>query len=156
MTYVETRKTCLIYSPGGHYTELSKALDGITFSDCYHVTFPLGDADHYDDTQAPRFYLTHPRRNPFRLLRNALESWRLLKRERPALILSTGADVAAATLILGKMFFGCRTVFIESAGDIRPTLTGRLVYPFCDLFIIQWPEKQKHFPRAVLSEGILL
>ena len=32
-------KTCLIYSPGGHYTELRKSLNGIYFKNNYHVTF---------------------------------------------------------------------------------------------------------------------
>lgn len=91
-----------------------------------------------------------------RTLKNAWESLWLLRRERPHFIISTGADVAVPTLILGKIFFRCKIIFIESAGDVTPTLTGRIVYPFCDLFIVQWPEKLHHFPKAVLSEGVLL
>jgi hypothetical protein len=30
----------------------------------------------------------------------------------------------------------------------RPTLTARLLYPFSDLFIVQWPDLLKYFPRA--------
>lgn len=60
------------------------------------------------------------------------------------------------TIILGKLLFRCKIIFIESAGDVTPTLTGRIVYPFCDLFIVQWPEKLRYFPKAILSEGVLL
>ena len=68
---------------------------------------------------------------------------------------STGADVAAATLIIGKLL-RAKVVFIETGGTIEPSLTGRLVYPFCYLFIVQWPEKRARFPKAVLAGGLLL
>ena len=90
------------------------------------------------------------------MLKNTWESFWLLVRERPKVVVSTGADVAVATIILGKVLFGCRVIFIESAGDVTPTLTGRIVYPFCDLFIVQWREKLQYFPKAVLSDGVLL
>jgi beta-1,4-N-acetylglucosaminyltransferase len=47
-------------------------------------------------------------------------------------------------------------VFIETAGELAPTWAGQLVYPFAHLFIVQWPEKLKAFPRAVLASGPLL
>lgn len=154
--HTETRRTCLVYSPGGHYTELKKATAGIDFTDCYHVTFALDGAGAQYDTVPERYFVTHPRRNPLRLVRNIWQSCRLLRTHRPQLIISTGADVTVATIILGKLIFGAQVIFIESAGDITPTLTGRLVYRFCDLFIIPWPEKQRAFPKAVLAEGLLL
>jgi len=152
----EDRKTCLIYSSGGHYAEIKRAVAGITFTDCYHVTFQIGRDKLQVDLVERRYFITHPRRRVGSLLKNAWESLLLLIRERPAIIISTGADVAVPTIILGKLFFRCRVIFIESAGDITPTLTGRIVYPFVDLFIVQWPEKLYYFPKAVLSEGILL
>lgn len=156
LPYTETRRTCFIYSPGGHYAELLRALEGITFTNAYHVTFPPGQGvAHYDPDINPH-YVTHPRRHPVRLLRNAWDSLKLLWKMNPKLIISTGADVTVPTIILGKLLFRCQVVFIESGGDITPTLTGRLVYPFCDLFIVQWKEKLKYFPRAVLADGVLL
>lgn len=154
--YTEIRKTCLIYSSGGHYAEIKRALSGIEFTNAYHVTFTIDERSLQVDNVARRFFITHPRRNVLRTLKNAWESLCLLLRERPHFIISTGADVTVPTLILGKILFRCTIVFIESAGDITPTLTGRIVYPFCDLFIVQWPEKLHYFPKAVLSEGVLL
>lgn len=152
----ESRKTCLIYSSGGHYAELLRAITGIEFSNCYHATFPVDQRGMQVDQVEKRYFLTHPRRQIIRLLKNAWESFWLLRRERPEIIISTGADVTVPTIILGKIFFRCKVVFVESAGDITPTLTGRLVYHFTDLFIVQWPEKLHYFPKAVLSDGLLL
>lgn len=152
----ESRKTCLIYSSGGHYAEIKRALVGIEFTNVYHVSFAIDEDSPQIDTVTRRIFITHPRRRILRTLRNAWESFWLLWWERPHFIISTGADVAVPTLILGKLLFRRKIIFIESAGDITPTLTARIVYPFCDLFIVQWPEKLRYFPRAVLSDGVLL
>jgi len=148
----ETRRTCLAFSPGGHWAELERATAGITFADVFHVTFD-------DGRPAPsgvrRYHLCHPRRSVRRTLQNAWQSFWILRRERPALVISTGADVAVPILLLAKLF-EARVIFIETAGSAAPTLAGRLVYPFADLFIVQWPDRLQRFPKAVLAEGLLL
>jgi beta-1,4-N-acetylglucosaminyltransferase len=51
-------------------------------------------------------------------------------------------------VILGRIL-GINVVYIESMARITsPSLTGRLVYPFADTFIVQWPELQRFFKRA--------
>lgn len=151
-SYIERRRTCLAYSAGGHRAELERALAGIRFTDCFHVTFRSGRA-------APEGievrYLCHPRRSALRTLVNGAQALWLLLRKRPRLIISTGADLAVPILILGRLA-GATTIFIETAGTIEPSLAGRLCYPFSSLFIVQWPEKLAAFPRAVLSRGVLL
>jgi hypothetical protein len=148
----ETRRTGLVFSPGGHWAELQRALVGITFDDVFHVTF--ADGRPPSDT-VRRYHLCHPRRSVWRALRNAWQSLGVLRRERPAVLISTGADVAVPILYFGKLA-GVRIVFIETAGSATPTLAGRLVYPIADLFIVQWADRLEHFPKAVLAEGLLL
>jgi hypothetical protein len=151
--WVERRRTCWAYSPGGHLAELERATEGIAFTDCFHITFASG---REPPAGARRVYLVaHPRRSVWRTLANAARTLAILLRERPALILSTGADVAVPAIVIGKLL-RARVVFVETAGSIAPSLTGRLVYPVADLFIVQWPEKLARFPRAVLASGPLL
>jgi beta-1,4-N-acetylglucosaminyltransferase len=151
--WTETRRTCWAYSPGGHLAELERATEGIRFTDRFDVTFAGGRPPR----QAPRrtYYVCHPRRSVWRTLRNLARSLVIAVRERPGLVISTGADVAVPVCILARLL-GARLVFIETAGELAPTLAGRLVYPFADLFIVQWPEKLARFPRAVLASGPLL
>jgi hypothetical protein len=150
--HVEHRRTCLAYSPGGHRAELERALAGISFTDCFHVTFRSGRA-------APAgvrvHHVCHPRRSALRTLVNAVQSMLLLAWKRPRLVITTGADVATPIFVLAKLF-GATTIFIENGGTIEPSLAGRLCYRFSDLFIVQWPEKLAAFPRGVLSQGVLL
>jgi UDP-N-acetylglucosamine:LPS N-acetylglucosamine transferase len=118
------------------------------------VTFDTGRFTNIDSER--RLYVTHPRKKIFRTIKNAYESLIILWKERPEVIISTGADVTVPTIIFGKVFFGAKVIFIESAGDLTPTLTGRIVYRFTDLFIIQWAEQFKYYPKAALSKGLLL
>lgn len=95
------------------------------------------------------YCISHPRRNPFRLLKNCVDALLLLLKEKPDLIVSTGADVAVSTCILGKLM-RIKMVYIESGGYVTtPSISGRLVYPFANLFIVQWEPALKNFPKAV-------
>lgn len=151
---IVNRKICLAYSAGGHYAELKKAIEGVVLSNSYHITFNTGHFSSNDGCR--RIFLVHPRKKIIRTLTNFIQSFWYLIKERPDIIISTGADVALGTIIIGKLIFRCKVIFIESAGDLTPTLTGRIAYKFSDLFIIQWPEQISYYPNAVKSKGLLL
>jgi len=151
--WVEGRRTCLAYSPGGHFTELNRAISDIEFTDCFHVSF---DSGRPIDRGTTRLYLVeHPRRNILNAFRNVLQSAKILWKERPHILISTGADVAVPIFVLGRLF-GATTIFIETGGSLEPTLSGRLCYPFANLFVVQWPSRLTAFPRATLASGLLL
>lgn len=149
----ETRRTCWAYSPGGHLAELERATTGIRFTDRFDVTFAGGRAPLVPPRRC--YFVCHPRRSVLRTLRNVMQSAAVVLRERPRIVISTGADVAVAVCILARLL-GARLVFVETAGELAPTLAGRLVYPFAHLFIVQWPDKAEAFPRAVVASGPLL
>jgi hypothetical protein len=151
--HVERRRTAFAYSPGGHLAELERALEGIHFTDCFHVTYGEGRPTRLP---ANRIYrLCHPRRSALRTLANAVGALVVLLRERPRLVISTGADVAVPTVLLGKLF-GAQIVYIETAAALQGSLSGRLCYRVADLFVVQWPEQLRRYPRAVLAAGPLL
>lgn len=59
------------------------------------------------------------------------------------------------TCYLGKLF-GAKLVYIESGGNVyTPTLTGKLMYPIADLFIVQWEPALKFFPKAILGGPLI-
>ena len=69
----------------------------------------------------------HPtNRNLRNLLRNTLLAWRILVRERPDAIISSGAAVAVPFFWLGRLFFDAKTVFIEVIDRVEgPTRLGK-------------------------------
>lgn len=88
-------------------------------------------------------------RNIKNLLKNTVLAWKVLKREKPDLIISSGAAVAVPFFYLGKLF-GAKLIYIEVFDRIdKPTMTGKLVYPIVDKFIVQWDEMKKVYPKAI-------
>lgn len=115
----------------------------------FWVTFDKEDARSLleGEQMIPCHFPTN--RNLKNLIRNTFLAWKLLRREKPDLILSSGAAVAVPFFYLGKLY-GAKTVYIEVFDRIdAPTLTGKLVYPVTDKFIVQWEEMKKVYPKAV-------
>lgn len=54
-----------------------------------------------------------------------------------------------------RQAFQKKVIYIESFAKINsPTLTGRVMYKFADIFYVQWPEMLKVYPKAKYIGGI--
>ncbi len=94
------------------------------------------------------YFVNDPRRNILKFLINAFQSLCLFLKEKPDVIISTGAGVAIAMCWWGRLF-GKKVIFIESWSRIeKPSFAGRLVYPVADLFIVQWKQMQKYYSKT--------
>ena len=81
-------------------------------------------------------------------IRNLGLAVRILRAERPDAVISDGAGVAFPFFLIARSF-GVRTAYLEVYDRIStPTLTGRLCYPITSLFLLQWPEQARHYPRG--------
>ena len=115
----------------------------------FWVTFDKEDARSLlkDEKMYPCYFPTN--RNIKNLIRNTFLAIRVLKKEKPDLIISSGAAVAVPFFYLGKMM-GAKLIYIEVFDRIdKPTMTGKMVYPIVDKFIVQWEEMKKVYPKAV-------
>jgi UDP-N-acetylglucosamine:LPS N-acetylglucosamine transferase len=100
------------------------------------------------DMQGRTYFIRHSERDLLFLV-NLWEAWHILRRERPSLILSTGAGLVVPFAIIGRLL-GIRTVFVETLARIlRPSLTGRIMYRLSDRFFYQWTQLQEFFPKAI-------
>ena len=94
-------------------------------------------------------------RNVPNLLRNAALAVRLLLRERPTLVISSGAGVAVPFFV-GAWLLRIPTVFIEVYDRVdTPTMTGRLCGPFTTRRIVQWSSQLDFYPDAHLVGPLL-
>jgi UDP-N-acetylglucosamine:LPS N-acetylglucosamine transferase len=81
-------------------------------------------------------------------LRNLVLAWRVVRRTRPALVLTTGAGVAVPFAWIGRLL-GTRVVYVESFTRIDgPSLSCRLIAPVAERIYGQWPEFVEAVPRA--------
>lgn len=115
----------------------------------FWVTFDKEDARSLleDERMFSCYYPTN--RSLKALFINTRLAWKILRKERPDLIISSGAAVAVPFFYLGKAF-GIKTIYIEVFDRINePTLTGKMVYPVADRIIVEWEEMRKVYPKAI-------
>ncbi len=94
-------------------------------------------------------------RNVPNLLRNSMLAVSLLRRERPALLVSAGAGVAVPFFVAAWLL-RIPTVFIEVYDRVdTPTMTGRLCGPFTTRRIVQWQSQLEFYPDAHLVGPLL-
>lgn len=91
---------------------------------------------------------------PFVLMINIIKTIGLYIKYRPRYIVTTGTHTAGPMCYLGKLF-GSKIIYIETFASInKKTVTGRLIYPIADLFIVQWESMLELYPKAVLGGTI--
>ena len=94
-------------------------------------------------------------RNIPNLLRNLRLAARVLREERPAAILTTGAGVAVPFAWVGRLF-GVPTVYVESVTRIEGlSLSARLIAPVAKRMYAQWPELAEASAGRIRFEGNL-
>jgi UDP-N-acetylglucosamine:LPS N-acetylglucosamine transferase len=142
------RKILLVASNGGHLLELLQIADLWSKDRRHWVTFQKGDAVSLLASEEITWAYHPTNRNLPNLFRNLWLALRIVRRHNIQAIVTTGAGVAVPFAIVGRLR-GVNVVYIESMARITaPSLTGRLIYPFADTFIVQWPEIQRYFKRA--------
>lgn len=142
-------KVCLVGSSGGHLTHLYMLKDFWQNEERFWVTFDKLDSRSILQNEK-KYYCYYPTNRNFKnLIKNTFLAIKILRKERPNLIISSGAAVAVPFFYLGKLF-GAKTIYIEVYDRINSgTLTGKLVYPVTDKFIVQWEEMKKVYPKAI-------
>ncbi|QIG44388.1 UDP-N-acetylglucosamine--LPS N-acetylglucosamine transferase [Nocardioides anomalus] len=94
-------------------------------------------------------------RNLLNLVRNAALAVRVLRHERPAMVVSAGAGVAVPFFVAAWLM-RIPTVFIEVYDRVdTPTMTGRLCGPFTTRRIVQWQSQLAFYPDASLVGPLL-
>jgi beta-1,4-N-acetylglucosaminyltransferase len=145
----------LVCSSGGHLAQLHRLAPWWSQHDRSWVTFEKPDAVSLLEGEDVVWAHSPTTRNIPNLLRNLRLAWRLLRNQRPDLIVSDGAGVAFPFFVLGRML-RIKTVYVEVYDRIEiPSLTGRMCYPLSDLFLIQWEQQQELYPRGQLVGRLL-
>lgn len=145
----EKLKICLVGSSGGHLTHLYMLESFWKDKERFWVTFDKADAKSLlaDERVISCYYPTN--RSLKALFINTALAWKTIRKERPDVIISSGAAVAVPFFYIGKLF-GARLVYIEVYDRIdKSTMTGKMVYPITDKFIVQWEEMKKVYKKAI-------
>lgn len=136
----ERRKVLLVCSPGGHLLQLLRLQPAWQGLETIWVTLPAADSDYLLSEERVVLGRGPTNRSLRALLSNLWLAWRVVRRERPDVILSTGAALAVPFFLAGKLS-GAHLIFVESLTRTTSlSLSGRLVRPLSDAFFVQWPD----------------
>lgn len=156
----EKKKVLFISSTGGHLSELMQLKPLFEKYDYHIITekdkMTIDLKKQYKEKISYLIYGTrsHFLIYPFKLFINCFISLFNYIKIRPKYIITTGAQAAGPMCCIGKIF-GSKIIFIESfANRNTKTVTGKLVYFFADLFIVQWEDMLKLYPKAKLGGWI--
>ncbi len=145
-------KICLVCSHGGHLTEmlaLKEAFEG-------HETFLITYESPRTQSLERKYLLQNIGTNPLLMARAFLSTFRILLKEKPKLIVSTGSEIAIPAFYLAKLF-RIRTIFIESWTRVaEPSGTGKIVYPVADVFLVQWERLLDRYGKKAKYEGAII
>ena len=150
------KKIAFVASSGGHLEEISrlKGIEGMY--DCFLVT-EKSDFEIKDFCDK-RYIVPMMNRRQLNFLPKFIwlfyKTLRILLREKPDFIITTGALVAYPFCVVGKLL-GIKVVYVESFARVNePSLTGKLVYNMSDLFMVQWEDMLEKYPKSMLGGGI--
>ena len=154
------KRVLFISSTGGHYNELMQ-LKSMFEKYNYHI---ITEKDKVTEEEKAKYgkkisYLlygtrAHLLKYIFILFINCWLSLFYYIKYRPQYIVTTGTHTAGPMCCIGKIF-GSKIIYIETfAKRNTKTATGRLIYKIADLFIVQWEEMLKLYPKAVLGGSI--
>lgn len=142
-------KVCLVGSSGGHLTHLYMLKPVWKNMNRFWVTFDKIDANSLLKKEKVYHCYFPTNRNILNLLKNTILAVKILHKEKPDLIISSGAGVAVPFFWLGKLI-GAKTIYIEVFDRIdKPTLTGKLVKPVTDKFVVQWDEMKSVYKGSI-------
>jgi UDP-N-acetylglucosamine:LPS N-acetylglucosamine transferase len=131
-----------VASGGGHWVQLLRLKAAWQGHDVAYVTV---QADYRAEVPGSRFHVVTDatRWSRWKLLRMIVEVGVVVLRERPEVIVTTGAAPGLVALRLGK-WLGARTVWIDSIANVEAlSLSGTRALQFADLCLTQWPHLAK-------------
>jgi len=138
----------LVCSTGGHLVQLTALRSAWEPFSRVWVTFDARDSRALLAGEEVVHAHWPTNRNIPNLLRNFVLAVRVVRRVRPAAVVTTGAGVAVPFAWVARLF-GARVVYVESLTRIeRPSLSYRLMRPAVSRTYVQWPELERALPSA--------
>ena len=133
------KKILAVSSGGGHWVQLRRLQQALDGQDIAYVTV---HADYkMDIPSGARFYAVRDatRWDRWGFVVLLLQLVWIFWRERPQVVVSTGAAPGYFALRLGKLL-GAKTVWIDSVANVEEvSLSGRRIAKYADLWLTQWP-----------------
>ncbi|HTF22187.1 MAG TPA: hypothetical protein VK658_29100 [Chryseolinea sp.] len=131
-------KVIAIASAGGHWIELLRLMPAFHGK---NLVFISTDRSFGDSVPGHQFFDVPDasRWNKMRLIYMAFCVMLIIVRQRPKMIISTGAAPGLMGVIAGRLV-GANTIWIDSIANVeRISMSGKIALNFVHKFYTQWP-----------------
>ena len=154
------RRVLFVASTGGHLKELME-LESMFDKYDFNLITEKTKSNLYlkDKFKNKVFYMVYGTKDhmltyPFKFLYNCIYSVLLFFKLHPDYIVTTGTHTAVPICFFSKIF-GTKVIYIETFANMTTkTMTGKMVYPISDEFIVQWESMLKLYPEATYGGWI--
>lgn len=148
-------KLALVASSGGHLLQLSSLKEFWGNKEHFWISFKTEDAKYLLKNENVYWAYFPTNRNIKNFIKNLIFGFKIIRKEKPDAILSTGAGIAVPLILLGKML-KIKTLYLESiTRNEELSLSGRLVYPFVDKLLVQWPQLAEKYKKTEFRGRII-
>lgn len=157
MQNITKKRVLAVASAGGHWVQLLRLQPA--WEDC-HIAYISTSQDRKNEVIEqceqqqkciPAFYVIvdATRWEKMKLLKQLCQIFLILLKERPQIIISTGAAPGFFALKLGKLI-GARTIWVDSIANTKEmSLSGKKISSSADLWLTQW----EHLADSVQEDG---
>ena len=142
------KKVMFISSTGGHLSEMLELEELFPYYDTTIVTEKTKSNLYLKDKYKQVYYLVYGTKSHFltyffKFIYNFFKSF--------SLIITTGTHTAVSMCYIGHLFKK-KIIFIETlANRTTKTMSGSMIYPIADYFLVQWESMLKLYPKAIYS-----
>lgn len=141
-------RICLAASAGGHISQLLKLAESWNGYETFCVTTTEVVRDKLSKLGEVYVVGECNRQHPMKVVTVLLRCGRIIFKEKPDVVISTGAAAGGMLCFLGKIT-GAKVVWVDSITNVeRISLSGRMVRYIADLFLVQWPELAGRYNRV--------
>ncbi len=154
-------KILIVLGMGGHTSQILRLVDLIGPNFNYEYIVGHDDQTSVKKIKFPGkvYTMINPRLMKdkslvkvfFNMFPATIRAWKILRKSKPHAIVSAGPSMTIPLFWVARIL-GIKTIFIESWVRVyHGSLTGKLVYPVSNLFLVQWPTMKKVYRKAIFS-----
>ncbi len=153
------KKVLVVLGMGGHTAQILRLID--LLGPEYEYEYVIGHDDQTSSAKIKYEGAIHTMRNPrlmtdtsvlkvfYNMIPTTLQAYSILNRVKPDAVLSAGPALTILPSWLAELK-KTKTIVVDSRVSVHhQSLTGKLVYPVSDLFLVQWESMKKAYPKAI-------
>lgn len=136
------QKILCITSSGGHWEQMMLLHSTFQDHDVYYATTKVGLAERCNIKDA--FLLDDCNRDtPLSVIRTMKQAFKIIRRLRPDVVVSTGAAPGIIAIFVGRLF-GAKTIWIDSIANYEMlSMSGRMAGRIAHVQMTQWSHLAK-------------